>query len=65
MALLMTSSESSRTLQLGIRFFTSQFITDYTTMYAAIIITIIPSIAVYMTFHNKIISGLTAGAVKG
>jgi raffinose/stachyose/melibiose transport system permease protein len=65
MALLLTSSESSRTLQLGIRFFTSQFVTDYTAMYAAIVITIIPSILVYFVFHNKIISGLTAGAVKG
>lgn len=65
MALLLTSSESSRTLQLGIRFFTSQFVTDYTAMYAAIIITIIPSIIVYFIFHNRIISGLTAGAVKG
>lgn len=65
MALLLTSSESSRTLQLGIRFFTSQFVTDYTAMYAAIVITIVPSIVVYILFHNKIISGLTAGAVKG
>jgi len=65
MALLLTSSESSRTLQLGIRFFTSQFVTDYTAMYAAIVITIIPSIIVYFIFHNRIISGLTAGAVKG
>ena len=65
MALLLTSSEASRTLQLGIRFFTSQFVTDYTAMYAAIIITIIPSIIVYFIFHNRIISGLTAGAVKG
>lgn len=65
MALLLTSSESARTLQLGIRFFTSQFVTDYTAMYAAIVITIIPSIVVYFFFHNRIISGLTAGAVKG
>lgn len=65
MALLLTSSESSRTLQLGIRFFTSQFVTNYTAMYAAIVITIVPSIIVYFIFHNKIISGLTAGAVKG
>ena len=65
MALLLTSSKSSRTLQLGIRFFTSQFVTDYTAMYAAIVITIIPSIFVYFIFHNRIISGLTAGAVKG
>ncbi|MEW6564727.1 MAG: carbohydrate ABC transporter permease [Spirochaetota bacterium] len=65
MALLLTSSSSSRTLQLGIRFFTSQFVTDYTSMYAAIMISIIPSIALYTILHNRIISGLTAGAVKG
>jgi len=65
MAMLLTSSIETRTVQLGIKFFTSQFITDYTTMFAAIILTIIPSVGAYMFLHNKIISGLTAGAVKG
>jgi raffinose/stachyose/melibiose transport system permease protein len=65
MALLLTSSASARTLQLGIRFFTSQFVTDYTSMYAAIVISVVPSIVLYTSLHNRIISGLTAGAVKG
>ena len=65
MAMLFTSSVSSRTIQLGIRYFTSQFITDYTGMFAAIVLSIIPSIFVYIFLHDKIISGLTAGAVKG
>jgi raffinose/stachyose/melibiose transport system permease protein len=65
MAMLFTSSTSSRTIQLGIRYFTSQFITDYTGMFAAIVLSMIPSIAVYIFLHDKIISGLTAGAVKG
>lgn len=64
-ALLLTSSMKSRTLQLGIRFFTSQFFTDYTSMFAAIIIIVIPSIVVYIFLHDKIIHGLTAGASKG
>ncbi|MFW6223855.1 MAG: carbohydrate ABC transporter permease [Spirochaetota bacterium] len=64
-ALLLTASERSRTLQLGIRFFTSQFRTDYTSMYAAIIIAIIPMIIVYILLHERIISGLTSGALKG
>ena len=64
-ALLLTSSRHSRTLQLGIRFFTSQFRTDYARLYAAIILTIIPSVIVYIFLHEKIIAGLTAGAVKG
>jgi len=65
MAMLFTSSVSSRTIQLGIRFFKSQFITDYTGMFAAIILSVIPSCVAYIFLHNKIISGLTAGAVKG
>ena len=64
-ALLLTSSIAARTLQLGIRFFVSQFFTDYTSMFAAITLAIIPSILVYVLLHERIIRGLTAGAVKG
>lgn len=63
-ALLLTSSERTRTIQLGIRFFNSQFFIDYTSMFAAITITIIPTILVYSLFHDQIISGVTAGATK-
>lgn len=34
-------------------------------MYAAIVIAMVPSIVIYMVFQEKIIAGLTAGAVKG
>lgn len=64
-AMLLTSSQDNRTIQLGIRFFTNQFFTDYTSMYAAIVISIIPSILGYIAFQEQIISGLTSGAVKG
>ena len=63
-ALLLTSSERTRTIQLGIRFFSSQFFTDHTSMFAAITITIIPTIIIYIFFHDQIISGITAGATK-
>lgn len=65
MAMLLTSSVSARTIQLGIRFFTSQFITDYAGMFAAIVLSMLPSVLAYVFLHNKIIAGLTAGAVKG
>jgi raffinose/stachyose/melibiose transport system permease protein len=64
-AMLLTTSQEVRTVQIGIRYFTNQFTTDYVSMYAAIIISIIPSILGYIMFQDKIISGLTAGAVKG
>lgn len=62
---LLTSSQNVRTIQLGIRYFTNQFSTDYVSMYAAIVISIVPSILAYILFQNQIISGLTSGAVKG
>lgn len=65
LAMLFTSSVNSRTIQLGIRYFQSQFLTDYGPMFAAIILSMIPSIGVYMFLHDRIIEGMTAGSVKG
>jgi len=62
---LLTSSPSTKTIQIGIRYFTNQFTTDYVSMYAAIVIAIIPSIVGYILFQERVISGLTSGAVKG
>ena len=62
---LIISSDKLRTIQVGIRYFTNQFSTDYVSMYAAIVISIVPSILAYMIFQEQIISGLTSGAVKG
>lgn len=62
---LLTSSPNTKTIQIGIRYFTNQFTTDYVSMYAAIIVAIVPSILIYALFQEQIISGLTAGAVKG
>ena len=62
---LLTSSPATRTIQIGIRYFTNQFTTDYVSMYAAIVISIAPSILGYILFQKQVISGLTSGAVKG
>ena len=62
---LIVSSDKLRTIQVGIRYFTNQFSTDYVSMYAAIVISIVPSILGYVIFKEQIISGMTSGAVKG
>ena len=62
---LLTSSPENKTIQLGIRYFTNQFTTDYVSMYAAIMIAIIPSILIYALFQEQVVSGLTSGSVKG
>lgn len=62
---LLTSSPQTKTIQIGIRYFTNQFTTDYVSMYAAIMIAIVPSVLGYILFQEKVMSGLTSGAVKG
>ena len=62
-ALLLTSSTSTRTLPLS--YFTSQFSFNYTAMFAAITIAVLPSIIVFSIFQEQVCSSLTAGSVKG
>jgi raffinose/stachyose/melibiose transport system permease protein len=63
-ALVLTSSQSARTLPLSLSYFTSQFSFNYTAMFAAIVIAIIPSIVVFALFQEQIVRSLTAGAIK-
>lgn len=42
-----------------------QYKNDFVTLFACLIITIIPSIIVYMLFQKQVMEGATVGAVKG
>lgn len=64
-ALIFTSSENVRTLPPGLTSFVGQYSTNYAPMLAAIVIAVVPTIIVYCCFSNRIVGGLTAGAVKG
>ena len=64
-AMLLTSSTEIRTIQFGISYFTNQFFSDYVGMFAAVVVSILPSITVFILFQEKVITGLTAGSVKG
>lgn len=63
-ALVLTSSESCRTLPLSLSYFTSQFSFNYTAMFAAITVSVIPSIIIFAIFQEQVIGSFTAGAVK-
>lgn len=64
-ALTLTASHQARTVPLALNYFTSQFAFDYNAMFSAVVIMILPSIVIFILFQEKIIEGLTAGAVKG
>jgi raffinose/stachyose/melibiose transport system permease protein len=53
-ALLLTQSEETRTLSYALRFFTSMFSYDYPTLFAAVVLTLLPSIVVYVLLQEQI-----------
>ena len=59
------TDSSKMTLAVGLTNFQAMYSTDYVGMIAAVIITIIPSIVVYILLHKQIMEGMVAGAVKG
>jgi len=63
-ATLLTQDVKSRTLQVSMRFFTGSFVTDYSATIAMIVICVAPTILVYVLFQERIIEGMTSGAVK-
>ena len=65
LAMVFISDEAKKTLPVSLSKFVGPYNTNYSQMFAAIIIAIIPTIVVYCAFSNKIVDGLTAGAVKG
>ncbi|MCR4590526.1 MAG: carbohydrate ABC transporter permease [Lachnospiraceae bacterium] len=64
LAMVFISDDTKKTLPVSLSKFVGPYNTNYSQMFAAIMIAIIPTIIVYCIFSNQIVDGLTAGAVK-
>ena len=62
--LILTSSESTHTITLGVQQFLGQYVTDWNSVLSALSLAILPVVVIYVIFSRQLISGLTAGAVK-
>lgn len=62
--LILTSSDSTHTVTLGVQQFLGQYITDWNSVLAALSIAILPVVAIYVILSRQLIAGLTSGAVK-
>lgn len=62
---LLTQSERAATITVAIKSYLSAFEANYGYAFAAMMISILPTMIVYVCLTNKIIGGMTAGAVKG
>ena len=65
LAMVFISDDNKKTLPVSLSKFVGPYNTNYSQMFAAIVIAIIPTIVVYCMFSNQIVDGVTAGAVKG
>lgn len=64
-ALILTKSNQNRTIPLALSYFTSQFTFNYTAMFAALVMVVLPSILIYVLLQEQITDSLVAGSVKG
>jgi len=64
-ALILTQNVAAQTLPIVISGFVMDFTTSFSFINAAGVIAIVPPVILAMLFERYIVSGLTAGAVKG
>ena len=64
-ALIFLTRETEKTIQLGITRFQGAFSINYSLMLSAIVISILPTLITYIFLQRRIVSGMTAGALKG
>lgn len=64
-ASLLTVSDSQRTLPIALAFFTSEFSYNYTQLFAALTIVILPGIILYAIAQDQVQASVAASGVKG
>lgn len=62
--LILAPSEETKTLTLGAQVFLGQYVTDWNSVLAALSLSILPILALYMVFSKGLIRGISSGAVK-
>jgi raffinose/stachyose/melibiose transport system permease protein len=63
--LYFTPGDDNATVQTTLFSFQSQYLTQYNLLFTDILLITIPPLLLFVFFNKKIVSGMTAGAVKG
>jgi len=64
-ALVFIADAKRMTLPVGLSNFKGEYATNFSALFAAVLITMLPSIVIYALFNNRMIEGVTSGAIKG
>jgi raffinose/stachyose/melibiose transport system permease protein len=62
--LILAPSEAVKTVTLGTQSFLGQFVSDWNAVLAALTISVVPVMILYIIFSQQLIKGLTSGSVK-
>ncbi|RCX17526.1 carbohydrate ABC transporter membrane protein 2 (CUT1 family) [Anaerobacterium chartisolvens] len=65
LALILLKNDAMQTISLGLISFTNEQFSNYTGQFAAVIVSIVPTLVLYFILQKQIMKGMTAGAVKG
>ncbi|MFO7311954.1 MAG: carbohydrate ABC transporter permease [Bacillota bacterium] len=63
-ALILAPSERTKTVILGTQVFLGQFVNDWNAVLAALSLSIVPAVVLYVIFSRQLIRGLMAGSIK-
>lgn len=63
--LLYIRSEELKTISLGLSKYMGRYLTNYPTMFAAVVTASVPVIVVFLALQKQFVSGITTGSVKG
>ena len=64
-ALMLTSGDTARTVPIALNYYLGTFANNYSALFAAVIITVLPTIIVFIILQKQVMESLTEGAVKG
>lgn len=64
-ALMLTSGDSARTVPIALNYYMGTFANNYSALFAAVVMTVLPTILVFILLQRQVMESLTAGAVKG
>lgn len=64
-ALMLTSGDSARTVPIALNYYMGTFANNYSALFAAVVLTVLPTIVLFIILQKQVMESLTAGAVKG
>lgn len=64
-ALMLTSGDRARTIPIALNYYMGTFANNYSALFAAVVMTVLPTIIIFILLQRQVIESLTVGAVKG